>query len=82
MGQQFLKKYPLTVVTYLQISAREEELELTRQDADRGRREFEQMLGAKLALDTEIAVYKALLDSEEKRVSRFALKNRKLVVML
>ena len=29
------------------------------------------MLGLKLGLDTEIAVYRALLDGEEKRVARF-----------
>ena len=31
---------------------------------------YEEMLGLKLGLDTEIAVYRALLDTEEKRVAR------------
>ena len=32
---------------------------------------YEAVLGDKLALDTEIAVYKALLDGEERRVARW-----------
>ena len=32
---------------------------------------YEEMLGLKLGLDTEIAVYRALLDTEEKRVTRW-----------
>ena len=31
---------------------------------------YEELLGTKLGLDTEIAVYRALLDSEERRVAR------------
>ena len=32
---------------------------------------YEELLGTKLGLDTEIAVYRALLDSEERRVARW-----------
>ena len=40
-----------------------------RSELDDQRQKYEDMLGTKLALDTEISVYKALLDEEEKRVA-------------
>ena len=41
-----------------------------RSKLDEEREKYEKILETKLALDTEIAVYKALLDEEEKRVTR------------
>ena len=54
----------------LQLNARDSEIVTMRSELDDKRKEFEDILGTKLALDTEIAVYKTLLDQEEKRVSR------------
>ena len=54
----------------LQLNARDSEIVTMRSELDAKRKEFEDILGTKMALDTEIAIYKTLLDEEEKRVSR------------
>ena len=54
----------------LQLNARDSEIVTMRSELDDKRKEFEDILGTKMALDTEIAIYKTLLDEEEKRVSR------------
>ena len=54
----------------LQLNARDTEIVSIRSDLDDQRQKYENILDTKLALDTEIAVYKALLDEEEKRTSR------------
>ena len=41
-----------------------------KEEIDTQRHEYENILEVKLALDTEIAVYKSLIDAEEKRISR------------
>ena len=61
----------IVVLVLLQLAAKTSELESIRDDLEKERHKYEDMLGTKLALDTEIAVYKALLDGEEKRVARF-----------
>ena len=53
------------------MNARDMEIVSIRSELDDQRQKYEDMLGTKLALDTEISVYKALLDEEEKRVSRY-----------
>ena len=52
------------------MNARDTEIVSIRSDLDDQRQKYENILDTKLALDTEIAVYKALLDEEEKRTSR------------
>ena len=52
------------------MNARDSEIVTMRSELDAKRKEFEDILGTKMALDTEIAIYKTLLDEEEKRVSR------------
>ena len=52
------------------MNARDTEIVSIRSDLDNQRQKYENILDTKLALDTEIAVYKALLDEEEKRTSR------------
>ena len=52
------------------MNARDSEIVTVRSELDERRKEFEDILGTKMALDTEIAIYKTLLDEEEKRVSR------------
>ena len=57
------------------MNARDMEIVSIRSELDDQRQKYEDMLGTKLALDTEISVYKALLDEEEKRVSRYESHN-------
>ena len=52
------------------MNARDSEIVTMRSELDDKRKEFEDLLGTKMALDTEIAIYKTLLDEGEKRVSR------------
>jgi len=53
-----------------QLNGKEKELEIVKEEANQQRKEYENILEIKLALDTEIAVYKSLIDAEEKRISR------------
>eukprot|EP00092_Neocalanus_flemingeri_P004233 GFUD01004553.1.p1 GENE.GFUD01004553.1~~GFUD01004553.1.p1 ORF type:complete len:475 (+),score=161.68 GFUD01004553.1:169-1425(+) len=53
-----------------QVNSKDKELENMKEEIDHQRHEYENILEVKLALDTEIAVYKSLIDAEEKRISR------------
>ena len=52
------------------MNGKEKELEIVKEESNQQRKEYENILEIKLALDTEIAVYKSLIDAEEKRISR------------
>ena len=62
------------------MNARDSEIVTMRSELDDKRKEFEDILGTKMALDTEIAIYKTLLDEEEKRVSRLKSSKCKVIV--
>ena len=52
------------------MEAKNREISDLRHELETERHKWEELLGTKLALDTEIAVYKTLLDGEERRVGR------------
>ena len=60
----------ITWTFHAKINSQDVELENMKDEINHQRQEYENILEIKLALDTEIAVYKSLIDAEEKRISR------------
>ena len=61
---------PLGMAVMLQLAVKNTEIEAIRLDLEQERHKYEDILSIKQAMDAEIAIYKALLDGEEKRVTR------------
>ena len=61
---------PTAMALMLQLAVKNTEIEAIRLDLEQERHKYEDILTIKQAMDAEIAIYKALLDGEEKRVSR------------
>ena len=62
---------PTAMALMLQLAVKNTEIEAIRLDLEQERHKYEDILTIKQAMDAEIAIYKALLDGEEKRVSRY-----------
>ena len=66
----FIILLPLGMAVMLQLAVKNTEIEAIRLDLEQERHKYEDILSIKQAMDAEIAIYKALLDGEEKRVTR------------